>query len=150
MSRNACWMDTYTRFTVLMRQFMQFLSNTGWFQFPVHPMTFSRKFLAQAVKDVQFHQLNSIQYGERNQREGQAWKKLRSYLQVLFVCFLNTQGLFLGKNPDLAKTQLLLRERDKGNRQTKNTLMWLGKRPKNMVLRGEKTKGLCKTHPKAF
>lgn len=28
--------------------------------------------------------------------------------------------------------------------------MWLGKKSKNMVLVGEKTQGLCKTHPNAF
>lgn len=28
--------------------------------------------------------------------------------------------------------------------------MWLGKKPKNMVLVGKEAKGLCKDHPGAF
>lgn len=77
-------------------------------------------------------------------------ERVTSYLQVLFVCFLNTQGLFLGTVSDLAKFHS---NYSGGRKQTKNTLMWVGKikkKIKNMVLVGEKTKGLCKTHPSAF
>lgn len=83
---------------------------------------------------------------------GAGLERVTSYLQVLFVCFLNIQGLFLGTVSDLAKFHS--NYSGKRKQQTKNTLMWVGKKKKkkfkNVVLVGEKTKGLCKTHPSAF
>lgn len=87
---------------------------------------------------------------EKEIKGGAGLERVTAYPQVLFVCFLNTLGLFLGTVSDLAKFHSNYSGEKK--QQTKNTLTWVGKKKKikNVVLVGEKTKGLCKTHPNAF
>lgn len=53
-------------------------------------------------------------------------ERVTAYLQVLFVCFLNTLGLFLGTVSDLAKFHSNYSGEKK--QQTKNTLTWVGKK----------------------
>lgn len=65
------------------------------------------------------------------------------------VFYFNSHGLFLGKVPDLEKIHSnYSRERKKTNKQKIHECGW--KKSKNVVLVGENTEVLCKTHPSAF
>lgn len=70
--------------------------------------------------------MNPSGYRERNQRKGRVWKQFTSYLQVLFVCFLHSHGLFLGKFPDLEKKFIITQ--GKGKRTNKKYINVVGEK----------------------
>lgn len=103
------------------------------------------------TEDVQFHQLISFNIEKEIKRRGGPGKSLCLIFRYCLPAFLLLGVSSWEKLVIWQKFIVITQGKGKRrNKQTKNTLLWLGKISKNMVLVGEKTKCLCKTHPRAF